>query len=171
MTTTQSTPPAIEFANTVVANRGRVRDGLDDWLARNGLVDGGQFHQLRDAVRALLAAATGDSPFAATDLAVVNAASAAAPCWPVLAPAANGELAVHEESAGPDHTAEQLAALARDAVRLLGGPHRPDLRACQGPGCVQFFLKDHPRREWCGPSCGNRARAARHYARHREQTA
>ncbi|HEY0690395.1 MAG TPA: CGNR zinc finger domain-containing protein [Kribbella sp.] len=26
-------------------------------------------------------------------------------------------------------------------------------------------MKDHPRREWCSTTCGNRARAARHYAR------
>ena len=43
----------------------------------------------------------------------------------------------------------------------------PQLRACHAPGCVLYFLKDHPRREWCSTACGNRARAARHYRRHR----
>jgi predicted RNA-binding Zn ribbon-like protein len=35
------------------------------------------------------------------------------------------------------------------------------------PNCVLFFIKDHPRREWCSPGCGNRARVAHHYDRHR----
>ena len=60
-----------------------------------------------------------------------------------------------------------LAALAADAIDLLTGPHRADLRACGAPGCVLMFLKDHPRREWCSNACGNRARQARHYARAR----
>jgi predicted RNA-binding Zn ribbon-like protein len=60
-----------------------------------------------------------------------------------------------------------LAAFATDAIDLLTGPHRQDLRACGAPGCVLLFLKDHPRREWCSAACGNRARQARHYARTR----
>ena len=55
------------------------------------------------------------------------------------------------------------AAIARDAIVLLSGPTRQDIRSCHAPGCVLFFLKDHPRREWCSAGCGNRARAARHY--------
>jgi hypothetical protein len=47
-------------------------------------------------------------------------------------------------------------------------PDSPRLRACQAPGCVLYFVKDHPRREWCSTACGNRARAARHYRRHRD---
>jgi predicted RNA-binding Zn ribbon-like protein len=58
-----------------------------------------------------------------------------------------------------------LGAFAIDAIDLLTGPDRRDLRACGAPGCVLLFLKDHPRREWCSAACGNRARQARHYAR------
>ena len=58
-----------------------------------------------------------------------------------------------------------LAALAGDAIELVTGPRRADLRACGAPGCVLVFLKDHPRREWCSNACGNRARQARHYRR------
>ncbi|MFH8386379.1 CGNR zinc finger domain-containing protein [Kitasatospora sp. NPDC018058] len=64
-----------------------------------------------------------------------------------------------------------LGALAHDTAALLTGPLAADLRACHGPGCVLFFVKDHPRREWCGPGCGNRARAARHYHRQRGHSA
>ncbi|PZF91885.1 hypothetical protein C1I99_22640 [Micromonospora deserti] len=31
-----------------------------------------------------------------------------------------------------------------------------------------YFVADPPRREWCSVACGNRARAARYYRRHRE---
>ncbi|MFI7230667.1 CGNR zinc finger domain-containing protein [Nonomuraea angiospora] len=40
------------------------------------------------------------------------------------------------------------------------------MRACNAPRCVRYFVKSHGRQEWCKPSCGNRARAARHYQRH-----
>ncbi|HEY3005705.1 MAG TPA: CGNR zinc finger domain-containing protein [Kribbellaceae bacterium] len=54
----------------------------------------------------------------------------------------------------------------------LGRAARPDdatvppRRACYAPGRVLYFVTGHPRREWCSTACGNRARAARHYARH-----
>ncbi|MFF3488386.1 CGNR zinc finger domain-containing protein [Streptomyces sp. NPDC002701] len=60
------------------------------------------------------------------------------------------------------------AALARAAVAFLAGPDRRRLRACHAPRCVRYFLQDHPRQEWCTPSCGNRARVARHHERHKK---
>ena len=63
-----------------------------------------------------------------------------------------------------------IGALASDAIDLLTGPARGDIRACGAPGCVLMFLKDHPRREWCSNTCGNRARQARHYHRARRQS-
>jgi predicted RNA-binding Zn ribbon-like protein len=58
-----------------------------------------------------------------------------------------------------------LATVATEAIALLTAPD-PALNACHAPGCVLYFIKDHPRREWCSTACGNRARAARHYRRH-----
>src|SRR6266851_2221676 len=55
----------------------------------------------------------------------------------------------------------------RDAVRRLAD-RGDQLRACHAPGCVLYFVKSHPRREWCSVACGNRARAARHYDKIRE---
>ncbi|POX63213.1 hypothetical protein C3492_13470 [Streptomyces sp. Ru62] len=60
-----------------------------------------------------------------------------------------------------------MAALARAAIEFLSGPQREQLRACTAPRCVRYFVKSHGRQEWCKPSCGNRARAARHYQRQR----
>ncbi|MEU2154800.1 CGNR zinc finger domain-containing protein [Streptomyces sp. NPDC019396] len=60
-----------------------------------------------------------------------------------------------------------VAALARAAVDFLSGPQRAQLHACSAPRCVRYFLKSHGRQEWCKPSCGNRARAARYYRRQR----
>jgi predicted RNA-binding Zn ribbon-like protein len=52
-------------------------------------------------------------------------------------------------------------------VDILTGPAATRLRACYAPGCVLYFVKAHPRREWCSDACGNRVRAARHYQRSR----
>lgn len=70
---------------------------------------------------------------------------------------------VRSAGAGADAA---LAWIADQAVRLFAGPERSALRACQGPGCVLYFVRNHPRREWCSAGCGNRARVARHYQRH-----
>ncbi|MEU1601426.1 CGNR zinc finger domain-containing protein [Streptomyces sp. NPDC005708] len=40
------------------------------------------------------------------------------------------------------------------------------MRPCLAPNCLLFFVKNHARREWCSPACGNRVRVARHYRRH-----
>ncbi|MFI0452490.1 CGNR zinc finger domain-containing protein [Actinomadura sp. 6N118] len=186
-------PLGIEFGNTRYAVRGDIREGLagagpladwlhahaaafDDGLAEAAVrdlakTDLGRFVALRDAIRALARQAVQDGdplPEALTEpfpeaLAVLNAAAAAAPRWPRLALTPP---AVVEETAAPPVDAV-LAAIARSAIEILGGPQRADLRACGGPGCVLFFVKQHPRREWCSPGCGNRARVSRHYERHR----
>jgi predicted RNA-binding Zn ribbon-like protein len=68
------------------------------------------------------------------------------------------------------HALAALGDVAAASIELLTGEDAPLLRACYAPGCVLYFIKDHPRREWCSPVCGNRARAARHYDRHYRQT-
>jgi len=72
---------------------------------------------------------------------------------------------VISEHASPTRSA--LADLGHDAVELLTGPQAVNLRACNAPGCVLYFVKSHPRRQWCSEACGNRVRAARHYRRTR----
>ena len=62
-----------------------------------------------------------------------------------------------------------LAQVADQSVGLLAGQDAARLRACYAPGCVLYFVKTHPRREWCSVACGNRVRAARHYQRARDR--
>ncbi|QES48267.1 hypothetical protein DEJ50_11010 [Streptomyces venezuelae] len=60
-----------------------------------------------------------------------------------------------------------IAGLARAAIEFLAGPQCEQLRSCSAPRCVRYFLRSHGRQAWCKPSCGNRARVARHAERRR----
>jgi predicted RNA-binding Zn ribbon-like protein len=95
----------------------------------------------------------------------INTAAALAPVVPVLRLAGDGTVSTDRSLTGEG----LIAALATSAVHLFSSPDAAALRACPAPGCVLYFIKDHPRREWCSAACGNRARAARHYARHGSQ--
>jgi predicted RNA-binding Zn ribbon-like protein len=60
------------------------------------------------------------------------------------------------------------AALAESAVDLLTDPALSRLKRCAADDCVMLFLPTHPRRQWCAADrCGNRARVARYYQRHK----
>ncbi|WP_189786935.1 CGNR zinc finger domain-containing protein [Streptomyces capitiformicae] len=132
--------------------------------------------ELRAAVRSLFARAVSPgepSPADATRLLPVpealtrlNEAAALAPTVPVLSWSPASGPVVHHAPATA--AAPLTAALARAAIAFLASPERQRLRACHAPRCVRYFLKEHPRQEWCKPSCGNRARVARHHARHKE---
>jgi predicted RNA-binding Zn ribbon-like protein len=135
---------------------------------------------LRDALRHLAAEVTDDPrprrrsgprPSAARAAAVstINQAAAAAPAWPELSWPDDGRATRQRQSRGPAARI-LLSAIADQAISLFAGtsqPGQPQLRACLGPGCVLYFVQQHPRREWCSAGCGNRARVARHYHRHR----
>ncbi|MGC5530105.1 CGNR zinc finger domain-containing protein [Streptomyces sp. SR-10] len=100
-------------------------------------------------------------------LAHLNAAAAQEPVAPQLHWPAQGPPTAWLLSAEADPRVRLVAALARDAVDFLSGPQREQLRACHAPRCVRYFVRSHGRQEWCKPSCGNRARVARHYERTR----
>jgi predicted RNA-binding Zn ribbon-like protein len=176
-------PLPIAFANTLHAVRGRVRDGLTtpselaSWLdsvadqlpapASSAAISHGDLaraRELRDAIRAIAVAVVSGDPPAPPDIDILNEAARDAPKWREL----HWEPQPHatEHSAGAT-VAAALSAIADQAVALFAGDLRSEIRACHGPGCVLHFVRDSPRREWCSPGCGNRARAARHYARTR----
>ncbi|MFI5478285.1 CGNR zinc finger domain-containing protein [Streptomyces rubiginosohelvolus] len=143
---------------------------LDEEL-REAVVD------VRRAVRALFARVVSPAPPSPADahrllpvdeaLRLLNAAAAREPVAPQLHWPAEGPPTAGLLSAEGDPGVRLVAALARDAVDFLCGPQREHLRACRAPRCVRYFVKSHGRQEWCKPSCGNRARVARHYERAR----
>lgn len=174
----------IELANTRYALRGEPRDGLlttehlGAWLRdsrtrlRTTLDDGALLgvtaaeltvaRQLRDAVHDLLATAVAgtDAPERAVD--TVNRVARSVARWPQLR---WGDQPTIESGTRGRPVAAALAEVADATVDLFAGPHRDLIRACHAPGCVLFFLKEHPRRTWCSEGCGNRARVARFHAR------
>lgn len=154
-------PLALDFANTVRRRGLDYEEHLNDdadlagWARREGIAPpAGELHEiraLRDAVFALLRAATQDTQPPTESLQRVNAALS------TLTPQ------LHETGlvlSGPDHS------LARIATSLLEQVRNPALALCDAPGCGQFYLRHRGDQRWCGPSCGTRARVARHSARH-----
>ncbi len=181
----------VRLMNTIWADTSGIHDDLAttgdvrDWLMATEVADRiatcsrhelQRARLLRDAVRRLAGFLTDDPRQAAqsplTDLneamAAVNALTA--DTQPDRLTLRHGRLTLADDTlASPATTA--LAKVATEAVHLLTGPDAPQLRACHAPGCVLYFVKTHPRREWCSEACGNRARAARHYQRTRNSTA
>lgn len=179
-------PLPVRLMSTVWADRYAVHDALDAldaesdlgaWLVQNGLVEPAapttaqaeSARDLRDALRALAAQATADARDRAVSpldlsaaVGIVNDAIAAAPETERLRVVATGLVRDVVEEAAPVTAA--LGRVARQGLALVTDDPT-SLRACYAPGCVLYFVKNHPRREWCSLTCGNRARAARHYAR------
>ncbi|MFB6557930.1 CGNR zinc finger domain-containing protein [Streptomyces sp. NPDC056400] len=133
--------------------------------------------ELRQAVRALFARAVSPAPPSPADAhrlmtadqarARLNTAAAREPVAPQLDWPVEGVPTTRLLSAENDPNVRLVAALARAAIDFLSGPQCTQLRSCTAPRCVRYFVKSHGRQEWCKPSCGNRARAARHYRRQR----
>ena len=193
-------PLPVELMNTVWADRHGRHDAIADaagaatWLSTVAGVDlsvgpdgaGNDFdprlatrlRRLRDALRRLAADATDDPrpaaasavPDRALALQILNDTSRSATFWPELSWAEGGEpdAAAHSKQQPAEVAVARLAAAA---IELFAGPDRLELRSCTAPGCVLYFVRDHPRREWCSNLCGNRARAARHYRRHKDDQA
>lgn len=174
-------PLAVELHNTLYASQGESLDGIAEphsaeaWLyaIRDRLPPGGsgpeprpgELTALRDIVRDVLHAAIEDRTPKRAHIDALNHASARAPRSPAAGwrRGAPPVPTVHFHS---DRRADiVLSALAADTIDLITGPARGHLRTCGAPGCVLMFTKDHPRREWCSQTCGNRARQARHYRR------
>jgi predicted RNA-binding Zn ribbon-like protein len=176
-------PLAVELHNTRYAAGGTMIDGLADegsaraWLAgiAGRLPEGGagreptadELDALREPVReALHATLEGRAPGRRT-IEAINGFSRRAPQARVARWRRGSSPALALDFGNAGRSDIVLGALAADALELLSGPLRSELRACGAPGCVLLFVCDHPRREWCCAACGNRARQARHYARSR----
>jgi len=177
-------PLAIELVSTRHVLDGGTVDalatpaGLEAWLGVNaarvgsaaGAVDPAaaldRVRDLRDAVDRVLRAVVEKRPPPSDDVEAVNAAARGAPSHRELRWTRGGARhAVDVTPAGPADAL--LARLAADAVAVVAG-ERGELGACGGPGCILLFVRTRPRQTWCSPTCGNRARVARHYRRARE---
>lgn len=152
---------------------------LTGWLQAVGIGHGGQHatvdelefaRRLRDALRRLAAQVTGDERDAARS-ATGSVKEAVWDLNEVLAYLPAPRIAFLDgvlrqtSSSGSSAVIAALACVAQESIELLTGPAAEQLRACYAPGCVLYFAKTHPRRQWCSVTCGNRVRAARHYDR------
>jgi predicted RNA-binding Zn ribbon-like protein len=87
-----------------------------------------------------------------------------------LTPAAGGGLDWRWDAAGATHPLRPLWPVLRSAVELLTSPASARVRECAAESCSWLFLdRSHAaRRRWCDmKTCGNRAKARRHYRRRR----
>ncbi|MFJ1732617.1 CGNR zinc finger domain-containing protein [Streptomyces sp. NPDC088254] len=143
------------------------------WLTERGLapLDAGlldmcasQLRSLREQIRSLFASRTAELPALPAAVSAINDAMTRVPTAPLLQWDDNTgpyRATPHPTTAIVDHA---LATLAADAADLLTGPDAQRLTACGSPPCNRYLLR-HGRRHWCSTRCGDRARAARAYAR------
>jgi predicted RNA-binding Zn ribbon-like protein len=188
-------PPCLDFVNTVDGRLGgAISDSLtsyDDlltWSAGAGVITNGEAERLRalaaadpvagraaldrarvfrEALWRILRAHTAGAAPAAADVAAPNAAVAGALAHARLQPGADGFAWGWEEAATLDRP---LWTLARAAGDLLTGPELARVRRCGSATCASMFLDTsrNGSRRWCDmETCGNRAKARRHYSRAR----
>ncbi|MFD3454796.1 CGNR zinc finger domain-containing protein [Streptomyces sp. NPDC058691] len=171
---------ALALANSAIAlTGGHTVDLLgspaqaNHWLAERGLapVDAGmremcatQLRSLREHIRSLFASRAAGLPALPAAIGAVNDAMTRIPTAALLQwddQRGPYRSTPHPTTAIVDHA---LAVLAADAADLLTGPDADRLTACGSAPCNRFLLR-HGRRHWCSTRCGDRARAARAYAR------
>ncbi|ROP27565.1 ABATE domain-containing protein [Couchioplanes caeruleus] len=172
---------ALDFANSVVTVAGgHVLDLLDTpqaanrWLTERDLAPAeagmreqcaAQLRRLREHIRSLIAAVVAGRPAPGSAIEAINEAMTRVSTAAVLRwDSAHG---LHRQAAHPTTQIVEhaLAVLAADAAELLTGDDAQLLTACGSPPCRRYLLRTHRRRHWCSVRCGDRARAARAYAR------
>jgi predicted RNA-binding Zn ribbon-like protein len=115
------------------------------------------------------ATARGKTP-AAADLETLNGLLAAAPARTTLRRERNG-FSWDVDMRGSTALG-QLAPVLWSAGDLLTGAKLDKVRRCANPECGWLFLDDSRagKRRWCSmSSCGNRAKARRHYHKSKEE--
>ncbi len=150
----------------------------NQWLTQRGLApaDAGmremcaaQLRSLREQIRSLFASHTAGLPALPAAVTAINDAMTRVPTAPLLqwdATTGPYRTTLHPTTAIVDHA---LATLAADAADLLTSPDSQRLTACGSAPCNRYLLR-HGRRHWCSTRCGDRARAARAYARRTNPT-
>jgi predicted RNA-binding Zn ribbon-like protein len=175
----------LDFVNTL-AWRGSARPtehlgGLDDllaWATRHAAAapavpDAGLFEAgiaLRELIHRVFAARAEDRPVTPADLAALNAALAAAPSRTALAPLDDAFAWQTAPAHPPSAIGTLLAPVLWSAADLLAQGSRVVVRACANPDCRWLFIdaSRNGSRRWClMAACGNRAKAQRHYLKHK----
>ncbi|WP_251055422.1 ABATE domain-containing protein [Streptomyces sp. ISL-66] len=145
----------------------------EQWLARRDLAPVGaslaevcatRLRSLREQVRSLLASRVAGQAALPAAVTAFNDAMTRVPTAPLLLwneKTGPYRATPHPTTAIVEHA---LAVIAADAADLLTAPDAARPAACASPPCNRFLLK-HGRRQWCSTRCGDRARAARVYAR------
>jgi predicted RNA-binding Zn ribbon-like protein len=176
-------PLALDLLNTRAKTTDGEVDALDSrelfdrWLAAErprmtsayeGMGDSSRarVRAFREHVRAAVEVARRSAAPDDAAIEAINDAARAAPVCTILVPSETGVVAVKHRGGG--ELDRLLAELAESAVELIASPDVRKVRECEGPQCRMLFLPAHPRRRWCSPAlCGNRARVARYYQRHK----
>jgi predicted RNA-binding Zn ribbon-like protein len=181
--------PALDFCNTWAGWDGRAAveyladcEHLIVWAGFVGILRPDQVRVLRHRARGSAGAAAAvlerARAFRANLYAVLRD-PAGAPTWPAVADqvaAAAQTLhlrraaeTIRWEIAPTADLSAPLAAAAWSAGELLTSPALRRVRACAGAGCGWLFLDPTGRRRWCVmATCGNREKARRFAARHKD---
>ncbi len=142
-----------------------------DW--RNGAADAAfrEALALREAIYRLFFSTAEDKTPAPADLDSLNRALRVAPERIGVARAGSG-FAWRVRAIDEPGVPSLLAPVTWSAANLLTGPRLPRVRHCANERCLWLFLDDSKSgtRRWCSMSaCGNRAKAHRHYVRHKDE--
>jgi predicted RNA-binding Zn ribbon-like protein len=148
---------AVRFRREATADRASVAATLADAI------------ELREAVYAICSALAANRAPARSDLAVLNATlRRALPCLELGVRGTGCCWRWKDASSVVDRI---LWPVARSAADLVTSDRSDRIRECAGSGCSWLFLdaSRNRSRRWCSmSSCGNRAKARRHYARTRQ---
>jgi predicted RNA-binding Zn ribbon-like protein len=181
---------ALAFVNTLEYEHGEPHDDLATsrqavaWLAEHGLVHEDavvtvgsgpaalrRIRRLRAALRELAEASHDGRIPDAPALAEINRVLRARE---ILELVPSGDALRLDHRHGRDPIDEALARLAEPIVREIGAGRTERLRPCANDGCRWLFYdaSRQGRRRWCDmASCGTRAKAARHRARVKGESA
>ncbi len=123
---------------------------------------------LREALYRIFYAVAEEAEPPLDDMALLNAQLARAMSHARIEPADDGYRWGWSESSDEDGLEKICWQVARSAADLLTSEKLHDVRACSADDCRWLFLdisKNHSRR-WCDmQTCGNQAKARRHYSR------
>jgi len=120
--------------------------------------------ELRAAIHSAVESILLDQPAPVAAIEKLNSVLRANPAYPQIEYGQDG----FKEAISFNHPGDRwLTLIAQDAVDLLCRSDLSQMRQCECPTCIRFFLdttKNHKRR-WCVEKCGSAPKAAAYYRR------